>query len=133
VVSGEIPLREGADVDAGEMRVVDIFRRASAEILERGGSIPPAPPGEEWVLVELLLICEGEGNCTPEIGALNLTGSSGRPYPPAAAFQLEPVFNRDAFIAGQVWGYLGFVVPNSEGSLWLTLGQGGVVYRFALQ
>jgi hypothetical protein len=133
VIAGAIPLLEGADIGAGEMLVLDVFRQASTEIANRGGSVPPAPAGEEWVLIELILICDGDENCTPESGTFNLTGTSGGQYPPAAGFQLEPVFGREAFAAGQVWGYLGFVVPDSETGLWLTLGQGSAVYRFALQ
>jgi hypothetical protein len=133
VVAGAIPLLESADIGEGEMLIIDAVRQASAEIVERGGTVPPAPAGEEWVLVELMLICDGGENCAPDTGAFNLTGASSRPYPPAAGFQLEPVFGREAFTAGQVWGYLGFVVPNSESGLWLTLGQGSQLYRFALQ
>ena len=128
-----IPLNGVGNIGIGQMLVIDALRQAGAAIQERGGSIPPAPAGEEWVLVELLLICAGDSNCTPDMGAFNITGSSGRPYPPAAAFQLDPVFNSQAYTAGQVWGYLGFLVPNSESGLWLTLGQGSAAYRFALQ
>lgn len=128
-----IPLNQVADIGIGQLLVIDAVRQAGPAIQERGGSVPPAPADQEWVLVELLLICAGEANCTPDTGVFSLTGSSGRSYPLAAAFQLEPVFNSQGFTAGQTWGYLGFVVPSSESSLWLTLGQGSTVYRFALQ
>jgi hypothetical protein len=133
IVVGAIPLLEGANVGGGELRVVDVVRQASAEIAERGGSVPPAPDGQDWVLLELLLICEDGTNCAPDTGAFKLTGNFGTPYSLTAGFQLDPVFGREAFAAGQVWGYLGFVVPNSESGLWLTLGQGSDIYRFALQ
>ena len=101
VMVGAIPLREGADIGGGEMRVVDAVRQAGAAIQDRGGSVPPAPAGQEWVLVELLLICEGDTNCTPDTGAFRLTGGSGAPYPPAAGFALAPIFGREVFAAGQ--------------------------------
>lgn len=132
-LAGAVPLREGVGIGTGEMRVVDALRQAGAQIRERGGSAGSTPPGEEWVLVEVLLMCAGDANCAPDLGAFSITGTSGRSYSAAAGFALEPVFGRDAFVGGQVWGYLGFVVPNSESGLWLTVGQGNAVYRFALQ
>lgn len=131
VVVGAIPLGAGADIGGGELRVVEAVRQASAEIAARGGSVPPAPAGEAWVLVELRLVCEAA--CPTDVGAFRLTGGSGSSYAPAAGFQLAPAFGSEVPANGEMRGYLGFVVPDSDNSLWLTLRQDEAVHRFALQ
>ncbi len=127
------PLNTPVNIGAGQMRVIAVTRPGDALVRELGGSAQPPPAGHKWVLVELLLVCAGAGNCAPEAASLRLLGHSSQVYAPGAGLVVEPLFGAGAFNGGQVWGYAGFVVPDSDTHLYLTLVQSGQEYIFALQ
>ncbi len=127
------PLNTPVNIGAGQMRVIAVTRPGDALVRELGGSAQPPPAGHKWVLVELLLVCAGAGNCAPEAASLRLLGHYSQVYAPGAGLVVEPLFGAGAFNGGQVWGYAGFVVPDSDTHLYLTLVQAGQEYIFALQ
>jgi hypothetical protein len=133
VITSGVPIGEVQDVANGQMWVVAANRAAESMILELGGIIDSAPPGQEWVLVELLMICNGSENCAPTLDQIQIVGSSGVPYNVPAGFQILPVFGPDAYMNGQVWGYLGYLVPTSEQTLSLLFTQNGRKFAFELQ
>jgi hypothetical protein len=132
-ITNAAPLNSPLNIGGGEMRVVAATRPGDAHIREVGGSAPNPPAGQKWLLVELLLICAGDGNCAPDVSALNVLGTSGTVYTPAVGLRIEPLFSSDAYMAGQVWGYAGFTVPDSETALYLAVTRESQQYLFALQ
>jgi hypothetical protein len=128
-----VVMNEAQEVGAGEMWVVDASRAAESLILEIGGSVEPAPPGYTWLLVELFMLCSGAENCAPPTTALQVVGPSRVPYPPAPGITIQPTFGPAAYVDGQVWGYLGFLVPSTEAPLSLLLTQPGQQFAFDLQ
>ena len=126
------PLNTPVNIGTGTLRVIRGARPADALIQELAGSVPPAPAGQQWVVVEAILMCAGSANCAPATSSLQLVGTGGS-YAPAATFNVQPVFGPDAYTLGQVWGYLGYTVPASAGGLVLELVQGDQAYRFAIQ
>lgn len=132
-IGGAAPIGQAVNIGTGQFRVVQAPRPGDAVIRALGGSIPNAPPGQEWVLVEMLLICSGTGNCTPDAASLQAQGTSGSRYSPAEQFVLDPLFGPENFIGGQVWGYRGFLIPRSEAQLILVVTVNRQSYNFALQ
>lgn len=128
-----VVMNEAQEVGAGEMWVVDANRAAESLIVEIGGSVEPAPPGYTWLLVELFMLCSGAENCAPPTTALQVVGPSRVPYPVAPGITIQPIFGPAAYIDGQVWGYLGFLVPSTEAPLSLLLTQPGQQFAFDLQ
>ncbi|MBZ0278206.1 MAG: hypothetical protein K8I60_18815 [Anaerolineae bacterium] len=133
VVVDIVPVGIGAAVPRGEMRVLEVTRPAEGLIEELAGSVPSAPPGQTWLVVEVLLICSGQDNCTPPTSAFTIRGNNGTSYSPAATFNLQPVFAPEIYKGKQAWGYLGFTVPTNETGVWLELNSGGTVVNFGLQ
>lgn len=133
IVPVGVVLYEAQDVSGGQMWIVAAERSAETLIRELGGFIDSAPPGYEWVLVELFMICSGTNNCAPQPSALQVVGPSRTPYNVPEGFEIEPVFGPNAYMDGQVWGYVGFIVPNSETTLSLLFTQSGQQYAFDLQ
>lgn len=128
-----VALNEQVDVGTGFMLVVSAERPGDDFMREIGGEVGPAPAGYSWLLVELVLLCNGDENCAPSPSALRVAGSTGRPYPPASGYQVEPLFGPDAFSLGQVWGYLAFTIPDAESGLTLIFDQDGQRYTFSLE
>lgn len=122
------------DIGGGQLRVLEATRPGEALLRELAGSVPSTPANHNWVIFELLLVCSGSDNCTPETGAFTLRSNSGAVYPPAAMLNLQPVFAPDSYLGGQTWGYLGFIVPVSDTAIWLSLSAGtGEPINFGLQ
>lgn len=132
-IAGAAPLNSPLNIGGGEMRVVAATRPGDALIREVGGSAPNPPAGQKWLLVELLLVCASDGNCAPDASALSVLGTSGTVYTPAAGLRIEPLFGSDAYMTGQVWGYVGFTVSDSETALYLSVTRDRRQYLFALQ
>lgn len=130
---GAVPLNETVDIGTGEMLIIQADRPGYDRIFELGGDAPEASTGEEWVLVEMLLICYEEDNCAPQASAIAASGISGTTYQPESSLNITPLFNEDAYFNGQIYGYVGFIVPTTERDLQLLLTQNGDTYRFALQ
>jgi hypothetical protein len=128
-----VPLSTPLDIGAGEMRIVAAVRPASTLINELGGAAANPPTGQQWLLVEALVICSGSDNCAPALSDIRVVGSSGTTYAPAPDFSMPQLFGPSAFAVGQVWGYMGFTIPSSETTLKLALNQDGETYTFALQ
>jgi len=127
-----VPLSTPLDIGTGEMRVVAVTRPGSSLIAELGGSAANPPPGQEWVVIEALVICSGSDNCAPDLSGIRVIGASGVPYAPAPDFSMPQLFGPGGYAVGQVWGYMGFTVPTSETALRLVLTQNGQTYIFAL-
>lgn len=127
-----LPLESPINIGIGEFRVVDAKRGAEGMIQELGGSFPPAPANQSWVLLELLLVCKNSPTCALDPATLQVTGSSGVIYAYSSALNLPPMFGTTT-LDNQVWGYLGFVVPTSETGLKLTLSENGHTYAVALE
>jgi hypothetical protein len=64
---------------------------------------------------------------------MRVVGTSGAFYSPGNGFVMDPIFGPTAYVHGQVWGYMGFIVPDSEAQMWLIITIGGKNYPFALQ
>lgn len=129
---GVIPFQNGADTSQGNVRVIASTRPAAAYISELGGQVPAAPAGQSWLLVELLMICSTVDSCAPQADALQVVNAGGIPYRQGSGLVLEPIFGPDAYLQGQVWGYAGFIVPDTDDPLYLLLTVDGTDYQFAL-
>lgn len=132
-IANAAPLNMPLNIGSGDLRVIAATRPGDGLIRDLGGSVAPAPPGKVWLLVELLLVCGSANNCAPDASALRVLGTAGMTYTPEASLQVNPLFGAGAYMAGQVWGYAGFLVPTGEAALYLTLARGGQDYIFALQ
>lgn len=127
-----VPLATSLNIGTGEMRVISVNRPGTAFITELGGNAVNPPAGQEWVVVEALLICASTDNCAPQTENLRIVSASGGSYSPAPNFNVPLLFNTNGYAMGQVWGYLGFLVPATETGLSLVLTQGGQSYTFGL-
>jgi hypothetical protein len=132
VADSGVPLNSALNVGIGEMRVISATRPAESYIQEMGGLIPPAPTNQSWVLVEILLVCQNKNTCSASPSNLDIVGSSGSTYAASSQLNISPVLG-SSVSNGQIWGYVGFVVPNSESQLRLVVSQGTQNYVFALQ
>ena len=128
-----VALSTPLDIGTGEMRVVAAVRPATTMINDLGGAAANPPAGQQWLLVESLVVCSGSNNCAPALSNIRVVGSSGTVYAPAPDFSMPQLFGPGAFAVGQVWGYMGFTIPTSETTLRLALNQNGETYTFALQ
>lgn len=128
-----VALSTPLDIGDGEMRIVAAVRPATTMINDLGGSAANPPAGQQWLLVEALVICSGSDNCAPALSNIRVVGSSGTVYAPAPDFSMPQLFGPGAFAVGQIWGYMGFTIPTSEATLKLALNQDGETYTFALQ
>lgn len=117
----------------GTLRVVSAERPGDGLFPQLGGSVRKAPSGYQWLIVELLLMCGSQQACPSTLNGFEVLGSSGTAYSPDSGFNVELLFNKYGSIMGQVWGYLGFLVPTSEADVWLRLTYGGTDYIFALE
>jgi hypothetical protein len=126
------PLNIAVDVGAGQLRVVDATRNAESLISDLGGLFPPAPADQSWMLVELLLVCNKNVPCVFSPSALRVISSSGGTYSYVPQLNLVPQFG-SVSDNNQIWGYLGFTIPNSDTSLGLTLSENNQTYTFLLQ
>jgi len=127
-----LPLKKTINIAAGEFRVVDATRGAESMIQDLGGSFPPAPAQQSWVLLELLLICKNSPTCAFDPSTLKIVGSSGTPYSYSPQLNLIPLFGTITE-NNQIWGYLGFTIPTNETSLKLTLSENGQTYVVTLE
>jgi hypothetical protein len=127
-----VALNSPLDVGIGEMRIVAVTNPGQQTIRDLGGTVPNAPANVNWVLVEALLICQSESQCRVSPSWIRLVDGEGTEYGVPAQFQMEPIFGSSAF-NGQIWGYLGFLVPKDATNLRLTMTQGGQTYTFALE
>ncbi|MEO8611540.1 MAG: hypothetical protein ABI690_26820 [Chloroflexota bacterium] len=135
VLTGDTGVAIGTalDIGTGSMRVVSLNRPGSSFITEMGGQAAAVPTGQDWVVVEVIVICAGKTNCAPSLSDLHVVSASGATYAPAPDFSMPQLFGPGAFTLGQVWGYMGFRVPTSDAGLSLVLSQGDKTYRFGLQ
>jgi hypothetical protein len=121
------------DISTGEMRVIAATRPGSTLITELGGMAIAPSPDHEWLVVELSVACSADTNCAPSLTTIRVTSASGGVYPPALDFSVPAMFGPGAYSNGQVYGYLGFLVPTSDESLRLILSRDGAAYTFALE
>jgi hypothetical protein len=127
-----LPLKKTVNIAAGEFRVVDATRGAESMIQDLGGTFPPAPAQQSWMLLELLLICKNGPTCAFDPSTLKIVGSSGTLYSYSPQLNLIPVFGTITE-NNQIWGYLGFTIPTNETSLKLTLSADGQTYVVPLE
>lgn len=127
-----IPLNVLAALAGGKMMVVSAVHPADSTIRDLGGTAPALPAGSEWLLVELLVQC-AESTCGLASAAIQVVNAAGTAYLPDARLQVVPTFSSGAASNGQVWGYLGFVVPQGETPLYLWVTQNAARTSFALQ
>lgn len=118
------------NIGSGDLYVIAFSRPAETVIAELGGVVDAAPSGQTWALLEMLLVCAGSDNCAPE--SVALIGSSGATYTPAPISAL-PAFSSASYAMGQVYGYAGFIVPQSETAFSLSVTRGGQVFTIALR
>jgi len=128
-----VPLATFGDVGVGELQVIQVARPGSSFIREIGGTAPNPPPNQDWVLLEILMMCSTATNCAPSPNNLTILGSSGATYSIPGTLQIDPPFGPEAYSSGQVWGFAGFLVPRSESTLSLVVTQGDQSFAFALQ
>jgi hypothetical protein len=121
-----------ARIAEGEFMVISATRHAETAIRDLGGDVPAAPSGQSWLLVELLLNCGQQPSCAFDSSAVSVVDASRAEFRPAADFKLAPLFGSYSR-NGQVWGYLGFTVPDNAGVLKLAVSEAQKVYWFELQ
>jgi hypothetical protein len=107
-------------------------RPASSAIQQLGGSVANPPAGQNWVLLELLLICKTPGQCLQNPSNFQVLGASGTWYGVSPGLINLQIFDT-VVLQGQSWGYLGFVVPDSEATLRFVVLQGSQMYVYSLQ
>lgn len=127
--SGVIPLASPVDIGIGEMRVLSSAAPGDTTITELGGTVPPLAANQQWVVVELLLICSS-ADCDVSVSDLSLQ-STGSTYP-VTPLAVDSAFGREA-INGQFWGHLGFVIPTNEQPFYLRLQGETQEFHFGLQ
>lgn len=115
-----IPLGSPAALDAGTLRVLQLYQPADDLLRDLTGAVPTAPNGQRWVVVELLAICSADSPCVPNADAFRLVGSSAE-YAPIPLNALQPTFSGAGLTFGQAWGYLTFALPADETALWMQL------------
>jgi len=120
------------EIGIGQLRIVQMTRPAASAIQEIGGTVPDPPAGQNWVLLELLLVCNTPDQCIQPASAFQILGASGTWYGPSPEFNVSPTFDT-VVLRGQAWGYLGFVVPDSEATLRFVVIRSGQTYVFSLQ
>ncbi|MBZ0285723.1 MAG: hypothetical protein K8L97_33650 [Anaerolineae bacterium] len=128
-----VPLATFGNIGVGELQVIQVARPGSSFIQEIGGTAPNPPANQDWVLLEILLMCSTATNCAPAPTNLTILGSSGTSYTIPTTLQIDPPFGPEAFAGGQVWGFAGFLIPRSESTLSLVVTQGDQSFAFALQ
>jgi len=128
-----VPLATFGDIGVGRLQVIQVARPGSSYIQEIGGTAPNPPADQDWVLLEILLMCSTATNCAPSPSSLSILGSSGTAYAIPNSLQIDPPFGPEAYSSGQVWGFAGFLVPRSESTLSLVVTQGDQSFAFALQ
>ena len=133
VISGSVPFGTEGNIGVGQVRIIQASRPGLAAIQQIGGTVPNAPAGNDWVLVEISMQCIVTDNCAASLGVPRLSASSGTIYDIPSGINLEPFFNSDAYFSGQVWGFAAFLVPSKESKLSLLLTQNGQSFAFALQ
>lgn len=131
VVESGAPLNTALNVGMGEMRVISATRPAESYIRELGGVMPAAPANQSWVLVEVLIICQSNP-CTATPSNVKVVGASGVAYNASSQLTMSPILG-SSVANGQIWGYVGFVVPNSESRLNLVFSRNNQNYAFSLQ
>jgi flagellar basal body-associated protein FliL len=118
------------NIGTGDLYVVAFTRPGQQAIADLGGSVSAAPAGQEWALLELLLVCTGADNCAPD--SVALVGSSGATYTPGPLTALPP-FTQASGVLGQIYGYEAFLVPTSETTLSLSVTRAGQTYTIGLR
>jgi len=129
------PVGSTADVAVGQLTVRSFYRAAEVFINEIGATIDPPPAGTEWALLELQLICSGDGDCTPPLDALAVVDNTGVSYLLATTevFQVDPRFGPEGFANNQTYGYAAVALPPEAAGLALTVIIDGQAYTFALE
>jgi hypothetical protein len=86
-------------------------------------------------VLEMQLICTGEGDCTPPLTDFEVVDTVGERYPLATAdvFQADPRFGSETFGNNQAYGYAAVAIPAGAAGLALSVTVAGQVYAFALQ
>jgi hypothetical protein len=128
--TGLIGFNEAVNVGTGDLRVLSMTVPADEVILSLGGTVPAIQPNQQWVLVELFMVCPSTTNCAPAANSFSLQ-SNAHVYQPTP-LAIESAFG-DLMINDQVLGHLAFVIDRTESPFALQLNLGGQVYRFALQ
>ena len=129
------PLGSTGDVSVGQFTVRSFYRAAEVFINEIGATIDAPPPGTEWALLELQLICNGDGDCTPPLESMAVIDTVGAIYLLAApeVFRVDPRFGPEGFANNQTYGYAAVALPPEAAGLALTVDIDGQIFTFALE
>jgi hypothetical protein len=128
---GTVPLGQPFQIGTGEMRVLSSTVPANELITTLGGTVPPTPPNQQWVVIEILIICNANTNCNPAISefSLHTNGDVYRHIP----LSIESALGDGIVVSGQVWGHLTFLIPTSEQPRVLQLQRGNTSFQFSVQ
>jgi hypothetical protein len=128
--TGLVIFNQPTNIGVGELRVLSMTAPADEVMISLGEGIPAIQPNQQWVLVELFLICPNTRNCAPTINSFSLQSSANMYQPTPLA--IESAFG-SLLLDNQVLGHIAYVIPRNESPFALELNLGGQVYRFALQ
>jgi hypothetical protein len=128
--SGLVAFNQAVNIGGGNLRVLSMTAPADEVMLSLGESIPGIQANQQWVLVELFLVCQGSSNCTPPASSFTLE-SSLNSYA-TSPLTIESSFG-SLFLNGQSLGHIAFVIPRNETPFALELNKDGSEFRFALQ
>jgi hypothetical protein len=118
-------------IGTGEMRVLSSTAPANTMMQTLGGSVPPINQNQQWVLVEVLIVCNNSSDCSPSTSEFQLM--SGNNTYPSTLVNIESALGDGVIASGQVWGHLAFVIPRTEQPTLLHLHHANHDFRFALQ
>jgi hypothetical protein len=128
--TGLVPFNQPTNVGGGSLRVLSMLAPADEIMISLGTGIPSIQSNQQWVLVELFMICDGTTNCSPALTSFSLQSNLNR-YAPTP-LNIESAFG-SLLLGNQSLGHIAFVIPRGESPFALELNNGGVDYRFALQ
>jgi hypothetical protein len=128
--TGLVVFNQPIDIGGGDLRVLAMTAPADEVMLSLGESIPSIQANQQWVLVELFLVCEGTSNCTPPVSSFSL--DSNRNTYAITPLTIESTFG-SLLLGNQSLGHIAFVIPRNEVPFALELNKDGREYRFALQ
>jgi hypothetical protein len=128
--TGLVVFNQPINVGGGSLRVLSMVAPADEIMISLGTGIPSIQSNQQWVLVELFMVCDGTTNCSPALTSFSLQ-SNLNSYAPTP-LNIESAFG-SLLLGNQSLGHIAFVIPRGEIPFAVELNNGGVDYRFALQ
>ena len=115
------------DIQDGRLRVNNIQRNATADVMRTNMFNTEPETGQEWVIVEATFFCDlaPDDICTTSVMRFDLVGKSGEAFGDELLAILDNAFGTEVFGGGLVTGNIGFIIDSAETNLLFTVNQFG--------